>query len=143
MLTLGLSLTACSDGCWWTDPGSPEPGPVMRLGQAYPSEGGEFDVTLEAPDAPWPPNGEPFALDVIVVPRGDVEVTDVRVGVPEFEDGDLVAQEVPGVTSVEPNTRWRLDSIVLDAPGVWEIPLTIDTLGDGDRLGLRVQCDCE
>lgn len=140
LLGLGLLLTACTDGCWWTDPNNPEPAPVMRLGVAYPTDGGQFEVTLEAPDGTWPPHGDPFALDVLVVATGDAIPTDVGVEAPTFEDGDA-AETVPMVAAIETNARWRLDPLALDVPGVWEVPLTIDTLGEGDRLALRLRVE--
>lgn len=140
LLGLGLLLTACNEGCWWTDPNNPEPGPVMRLGVAYPTDGAQFEVTLESPDGTWPPTGDPFALDVVVAPTGDAVPTDVGAETPAFEDGDL-AQSAPAVAQIEPNTRWRLDPLALDIPGVWEIPLTIDTLGEGDQLALRLRVE--
>jgi hypothetical protein len=139
VLTGGLSMTACDEGCYWTDPNSPEP-VGMRLGVAYPTEGGIFEVTLDADADAWPPTIEPFALDVIVAAQGDGPPTGVEIETPALEDGTLSAEQVPEVTAIDA-TRWRLDPIVLDAPGVWELPLRVDADDGGDRLVLRLRVE--
>ena len=139
VLTGGLFMTACDEGCFWTDPNTPEP-VVMRLGVAYPTEDEQFEVTLDADADAWPPTVEPFALDVIVAPRGDGTPTGVEIETPALDDGTLEAEQLPEVTAVDA-TRWRIEPVVLDAPGIWELPLRVDADDGGDRLVLRLRVE--
>ncbi len=134
-----LHLVACGpDGCWWTGDPIGEPTPPAELNRAYTTEGGAFTVLLRGDD-PWPPIPGMLPLRIEWSPPDPPPpMPRLTVARPRLMDDDLAAPADPEVVAVDELT-WRIDGLELDAPGRWELELTLEQGELTDQLTLAVE----
>ncbi len=140
MAALLFAGVACDEyACQWTDEPFPEPVQTHELERSYPTDDGRFVIVLHAEDE-WPPRVGATAIRIEA--RPDTDDTDdastLVVDRPYLVEGELVAADAPTVHAIEPG-EWSVEGIVLDAPGIWAVPIAIEQGDIDDSIEIRLE----
>jgi hypothetical protein len=132
--------TACDEyACQWTDEPIPEPVQTSQLERRYTTDDGRFAIVLHA-DGEWPPSEGTTALRIEVEPEDAAGqgAASLSVDPPYLLEDERVAAEAPSVAELRPG-EWQVDDIVLDAKGVWAVPLVIEQGEIDDSIELYIE----
>jgi hypothetical protein len=131
--------SACETyACQWTDEPFPDPVQTHQLEQRYLTDDGAFELVLHA-DGEWPLVAGTTSLRIEATePEQEQIRPNLFVDRPYIYGGELVAPAEPVVVEVRPG-EWQIDALVLEAEGIWALPVWLEQGEIDDSIEIYVE----
>ena len=136
MLVL-FGASACDTyACQWTDEPFPDPVQTHELEQRYATDDGAFEIVLHA-DGEWPLVAGTTSLRIEATQLEETPPM-LYVDRPYVYGGELVAPTEPVIVEMRPG-QWQVDALVLEAEGIWALPVWLEQGEVDDSIELYIE----